>query len=138
VVVDTNVFVSGVINANGPPGQRLDRWRTGRFELLLSDAQFRELSGVLDRPKIVRRARLSLSERIGFLERLGAATRVIPRSVIPVVVRDPKDVKILAAALGGDADYLVTGDNDLLEHQGDPRLGVLQIVTVVQFLDVPE
>ncbi len=43
---------------------------------------------------------------------------------------------ILAAALGGDADYLVTGDNDLLEHQDAAGLGKLRIVTVNKFLAI--
>ena len=51
-------------------------------------------------------------------------------------MRDPKDEPILAAALGGGADYLVTGDADLLIYRGDSRLGSLQIVTVHQFLAV--
>lgn len=41
---------------------------------------------------------------------------------------------ILAAALGGGADYVVTGDADLLVLNGDPRLGNLRIVTAGDFL----
>lgn len=55
-----------------------------------------------------------------------------------MLLRDPKDVHILAAALNGGADYLVTGDDDLLEHQNDPRLGTLRIVTVARFLAILE
>ncbi|MGH2615596.1 MAG: PIN domain-containing protein [Thermomicrobiales bacterium] len=61
---------------------------------------------------------------------------MIPSTNIPVPLRDPNDEQILAAALGGDADYLVTGDNDLLDRQGDPRLSTLKIVTAAQFLAV--
>ncbi|HEX5501645.1 MAG TPA: hypothetical protein VFW96_03425 [Thermomicrobiales bacterium] len=43
---------------------------------------------------------------------------------------------VLAAALGGSADYRVTGDDDLLALAGDPRLGALRIVTVRAFLDL--
>lgn len=64
------------------------------------------------------------------------ATRVVPMTEIPLPVRDPKDVHILATALGGDADYLVTGDHDLLVLRGDPRLGRLQIVTAAEFLAI--
>jgi hypothetical protein len=53
-----------------------------------------------------------------------------------VRVRDPKDEQILGTALASDADYLVTGDEDLLELAGDPRLGTLTIVTVVDFLAI--
>jgi predicted nucleic acid-binding protein len=42
-VVDTNLFVSGLISARGRPGRLLDVWRAGWFELLLSDQQYTEL-----------------------------------------------------------------------------------------------
>lgn len=51
-------------------------------------------------------------------------------------VRDPKDVPILAAAIGGGADVLITGDNDLLVLSGDTRLGELRIMTAGQFLQL--
>jgi len=55
---------------------------------------------------------------------------------LPVEVRDPKDEMILASALGGKADYLVTGDDDILVLQDDARLGKLQIVTARAFLNL--
>lgn len=64
------------------------------------------------------------------------ATLVTPARRVPLNVRDPKDVQVLATAFGGGADYLVTGDNDLLSLAGDSRLGPLRIVTVVEFLRV--
>jgi len=53
-----------------------------------------------------------------------------------VAVRDVKDEKILASAIEGAADYLVTGDADLLILNGNPALGTLKIVTVRDFLAV--
>lgn len=135
-VVDTNIFVSGMIKAGGRPGRLLEVWRAGWFELLLTNQQQEELERVFARPKIVRNyqfLRMTLPE---LFEALASATRVAPSPTLPVAVRDPKDVKILAAAIGGHADYLITGDGDLLEHQGDPRLGNLQIVTAAQFLAI--
>jgi predicted nucleic acid-binding protein len=58
------------------------------------------------------------------------------RSSLPIDVRDEKDERVLEAALGGRADYLVTGDNDLLVLAGDPRLGALRIVTARAFLEL--
>ncbi|HSH81667.1 MAG TPA: putative toxin-antitoxin system toxin component, PIN family, partial [Herpetosiphonaceae bacterium] len=58
-----------------------------------------------------------------------------PREPFPVAVRDVKDAHVLAAALDGSADYLITGDDDLLVLADDPRLGTLQIVTIRVFLD---
>ena len=87
-------------------------------------------------------ARLACGCRITFREGVeGSPVTVVvdeksPVCTLPVHVRDPKDAKILALALGGNADYLVTGDDDLLVLNGDPRLGKLQIVTVHTFLTV--
>jgi putative PIN family toxin of toxin-antitoxin system len=134
-VIDTNVFVSGTINPHGRPRQVLRAWHEGRFKLILSDRQHAELITVFSRPKIIRQFRITLIELTELIARIGAVTPIVPSSSIPVSLRDPKDEHILAAALVGKADYLVTGDDDLLVHQGDPRLGALQIVTASQFLD---
>ena len=135
-VVDTNVFVSGLLSTHGRPGQLLDLWYEGRFELLLSGELYAELSNALSRPRIVRDERIAQQALARLLTALALATRVIPISTIPVSVRDPKDEPILAAAMGGNADYLVTGDGDLLALQGDPLLDSLEIVTAAQFLAI--
>jgi putative PIN family toxin of toxin-antitoxin system len=133
-VIDTNVFVSGTINPHGRPRQVLRAWHEGRFRLILSDRQHAELITVFGRPKIIRQFRITLIELAELIARIAAVTPIVPSTGIPVSLRDPKDEHILAAALVGKADYLVTGDDDLLVHQGDPRLGALKIVTVAQFL----
>ncbi len=51
------------------------------------------------------------------------------------VTRDPKDDYLLAYALVGKADYLVTGDEDLLELE---QVDALKIVTAREFLTVLE
>jgi uncharacterized protein len=135
-IVDTNLFVSGLISPLGRPGRLLDVWHAGWFKLYLSDLQLAELTEVLSRPKIVLDDRITPQTLANLLTGLSLATRVVASSSIPIPLRDPKDEHILAAALGGNADYLVTGDFDLLVHQGDPRLGTLKNVTAAQFLDV--
>jgi len=55
-----------------------------------------------------------------------------PERISPL--RNPNDAHILAAAIAGGADYLVTGDRDLLVLGGDPALGSLRIVTPAEFL----
>jgi uncharacterized protein len=133
-VVDTNVFVSGTINPQGRPRQVLRAWHEDRFRLILSDRQHTELITVFGRPKIIRQFRITLLELTELIARIAGVTPIVPSASIPVSLRDPKDEHILAAALAGKADYLVTGDDDLLVLQGDPRLGMLQIVTASQFL----
>lgn len=138
-VIDTNVFVSGSISSVGASRRIVDLWREGRFTLIMGGEQHSELAEVLHRPAIKERYAL-IEDEVGALLFLVdvRAVRVAPRRRLPVTVRDPKDAHLLASALGGQADYLVTGDADLLVLEGDPRLGALRIVTPRAFLEVLE
>ena len=62
--------------------------------------------------------------------------RVALTSALPVAVRDVKDEMILAPAVEGAANYLVTGDDDLLTLNGTSALGTLRIVPVRDFLAI--
>jgi uncharacterized protein len=137
-VVDTNLFVSGMINPRGRPSRLLILWNAREFELLLSDYQYEEIADVFGRSKVFWKYRVSPQKRADFFADLNFATRVVPSFSVPVPVRDSDDEQILAAALGGNADCLVTGDRDLLALQNDPRLHPLRIVTVNQFLELLE
>ena len=135
-VVDNNLFVSGILFERGNPYALLEAWRNGRFLLLLSDEQHDELVDVLARPKFVARFRLASAELTRLLADLATTPRVPLSLTIPLPVRDPKDEYLLAAAIGGAADYLVSGDKDLLVLAADPRLGALRIVTAAEFLTI--
>jgi predicted nucleic acid-binding protein len=71
-----------------------------------------------------------------FLDGLARSAQVFrdaPR--VPVVTRDPSDDQVIACAVAAGADYLVTGDDDMLvlaEHQG------IRIITPREFLDILE
>jgi putative PIN family toxin of toxin-antitoxin system len=139
VVVDTNLFISALISKRGAPYRLLLALRDGRFLLLLSDIQQRELTDVVSRPGLLPRYEVHQSEIDDLLAFIAANSVPVPdvrADLLPVHVRDPKDEIILASALAGNADYLVTGDNDLLVLAGDPRLGGLRIVTASEFLAV--
>lgn len=135
-VVDTNLFVSGMLFKRGNPHALLTTWRASGFVLLLSESQHREITGVFGRPKLVDRYLLTDRELTDLFAQLSNSTRVEPTTALPLHVRDPKDEHILAAALDGDAGYLVTGDQDLLVLSDDSRLGALRIVTVGEFLTI--
>ncbi len=136
VVVDTNQFVSGLISKLGQPHQLVEHFYRGAFRLLVTEPLIQELDEVLHRPRFSARFGLTDQERDQFLAFVASdAVRVTPRRRLPLSVRDPKDEKVVAAALGGGADYLVTGDEDLLVLDGDPRLGSLRIITVQAFLE---
>ena len=113
-VLDTNVFVSGLINPKGSPAAVLNLLRAKRFVLVSSPAINEEILEVLNRPYI--RDQYGLADRIfdvAFLLWEVADLVIDPPDVR--VCTDPDDDKFLAAAVEGEANYLVTGDvGDLL------------------------
>ena len=136
-VADANVVVCGSISPGGVPFHVLQAWRRGAFVLLLSTDQATERRDGLSRPWITARVRVLGREATAILGAIEAgAAPVTPLAQHPLPVRDPKDEPILAAALGGNADFLVTGDKDLLVSAGDPRRGALRTVTAAEFLAV--
>ena len=136
-VVDTNVLVRGVLSGRGASGAILAAVESGRFELVTSPGLLDELVEVLTRRR-VRRGRLSLEEiamiRVFFEQR---ADVVAGDYVIDWVTTDPKDNPLVACALEGGADYLVTTDaRDLLPRKAVRVAGyrTVQIVRPHVFL----
>lgn len=135
-VLDTNLLVSALIVPRGLPHQLITEWRQRRFRLLVSDAVLAEYAAVLTRPHFAEKYGLTPTVIAALLRRMRAeGERVIPTGTVPVAVRDAKDIHLLAAALSGDAEYLITGDADLLVLNGDPAPGRLRIVTVRAYFD---
>ncbi|MBI5884069.1 MAG: putative toxin-antitoxin system toxin component, PIN family [Elusimicrobia bacterium] len=133
VVLDTNVVISGLISPKGPPAGILKALKAGRFVLLTSQAINEEILEVMDRPRL--RDRYGLADHmfdIAFI--LWEQAEVITKLPPVKASKDSDDDKFLAAALGGLAHYLVTGDSkDLLslgECQG------IRIVSPRQFLTI--
>lgn len=127
-VFDTNTIVSGVLFERSKPGRALLRaFQYG--EILLSQSTLEELAEVLQRPKFDRY--VTSSEREEFLEAfVDRATWVEPSEEIHLC-RDPKDDKFLALAIAGNADFLISGDGDLLVLH--PFRGI-SIITSAGFL----
>ena len=120
-VLDTNVFVSGLISPLGKPAAILKALRSGLFTLLASPPVNEEIIEVLNRPRI--RDRYGLGERIfdvSFI--LWEVAELVVHLPEVQVCSDPDDDKFLATAVGGKTDFLVTGDvGDLLhlrEYKG--------------------
>lgn len=133
VVVDTNIIVSGLF-WQGPPKQLYQGLVSGHFDLLLTELLLDELRDVVTREKFETRfAAIGFSPSEFLLQYEANAIMVEPAAIPIDAVRDPKDRAVLACAVGGEADYVVSGDKDLLV------LGHYQsilIITAVQFLDM--
>lgn len=129
-VVDTNALISSVLIAASVPDLAVQQVRqTG--VLLFSEATFEELSRVILRPKLDRY--VALDTRIEFVTRLREEAEQVDIQEQVVVCRDPKDDKFLEVAINGNANCLITGDNDLLALHPFRNL---EIVSPAQFLTI--
>jgi uncharacterized protein len=133
-LLDTNVLVSGIIQEKGIPRHLFDEWLSGRYELVTSFYLIAELKHVLAYPRLVKRLQLRQAEIAVVLNELTSRADIVAADPpFEAVSRDVKDNGVVAAALQGTVDYLVSGDRDLLdleEYQG------IRIVTPAQFRDI--
>lgn len=117
ILLDTNIIVSGLISAKGPPGKLLDAWLSDNaYELLISAEQLDELRRVLGYEKI---SRIVSSERIDQLLRNLDAASIVEAIAEVTASPDPSDNLILGAAVAGDADLVVSGDKADMLALGD-------------------
>lgn len=134
VVCDTNVIVSGLTNGSGNPHAILQAWRRGEIVLLVSEEIVEEVVEVLGRP--------FFREKHGMGHRDVAEAKVLletdalmlsPELELSMLEDDPDDNQILACALEGKAEFLVTGDHHLLKLR---RVQETRIVTPREFLAI--
>src|SRR5262245_26191956 len=125
-VLDTNIFVSGLIRRIGTPGRVLAQYRAGRFELVTSPALLEELESVLCRPHILPLIHATVEEVQAFIVALANESHVVRPLAEVNAVRDPADNRVLEAATEGRAEVIVSGDLDLTtlgEFEGIPIVG---------------
>lgn len=133
-VLDTNILVSGTVTASTPPGQILNAWRDGRFELVTSQHILDEIEKTLQKPYF--QSHLTRSEVADFMDLLENKTTITSITAdVQNVATHPEDDLTLAAAVSAKADYFVTGDGPLLRKVGKFYQGV-SLVTPNDFLKI--
>ena len=122
IVLDTNVFISAVF-FGGVPGRILEAWRDGRLQLVLSADILNEYQRVGQ----VLGTRYSGVDLEPFLHLLAVEAEVIeaPDLSAPVSA-DPNDDKFFACASAAGVAVVVSGDKDLLDHDGWRGVRVLR------------
>ncbi|HRD97650.1 MAG TPA: putative toxin-antitoxin system toxin component, PIN family [Rubrivivax sp.] len=112
VVLDTNVLVSGLAYPGSVPGRIVTAWRQGGLDVVLSRYILDEMVRVLPRlPRVTLSSEeiRDLGDSFMFL-----ADIVEPSGPRDAQLRDPADQPVLQTLLASAANYLVTGDKDLL------------------------
>ena len=119
VVLDPGVLISAVLATGGAPAQIVDRWEEGEFDLIVSPKLLEELIEVLERPKF----RPSVDE----FEARALADTLRQEALLvddpddpPPVTPDPDDDYLVALAVAGRADVIVSGDSHLTDLDNPP------------------
>lgn len=125
VVIDTNVFLSGILYG-GNAEKILRLFQDNKITLIISPETTAELFTKLQKfdadPQLVEDLDVILDAH---------AIKVLPKKKVRLS-RDPRDNIFLEAAITGDVDYLITGDNDLLTLK---TIETIPIVSPKQFLE---
>lgn len=118
-VLDPNILVSALIARDGPPGRIVRAWSEGAFEMVISPRLIAELTEVLARPKFKPQASAGRAE--AFIAAIAHdAERFEDADDPPGVSPDPDDDYLLALAIAGGAEAVVSEDRHLLELEEPP------------------
>ena len=137
VGVDTNVWVSGVLNPGGGPAEVRRALERGDFTLVTSRPMLEELAEVLARPRIADKYGITAEDIADLVALLVEKADVVEVSGSVRLCRDPDDDMVLETALNGKAEVLISRDEDLsraldlvavLEERG------IRVLTVRHFL----
>jgi putative PIN family toxin of toxin-antitoxin system len=121
VVFDTTTVLSALLFPSGRLAWLRQHWREGECTPLISRATAAELTRVLTYPKFS----LSVEDRRELLaDYLPYCVVAEINQTCNLLCRDPKDQPFLDLAESGNADVLVTGDNDLLVLAGQTRFAI--------------
>ena len=136
-LIDTNVWVSALINPHGFPAKTRDAWLAGQYKIVVSKPLLEELEDVLHRPRI--------QQKFGVTEaQAEALLLLITEKATPVEIsgelhlcRDPRDDMLLETAIVGGATHIVSRDEDItrdLELLAQLEKRRIKAVTVSRFL----
>ncbi|MBE9235436.1 putative toxin-antitoxin system toxin component, PIN family [Anabaena aphanizomenioides LEGE 00250] len=110
-VLDNNILVSALLIKNSPPFQIIKLIESQGL-ILYSEATLLELNRVLSRKKFERY--FTVEEKQEFILKLIEMSELVEIKESITICRDPKDDKFLELAISGKADFIITGDQDLL------------------------
>ena len=133
-VIDTNLFISGLFAGKGYSSQLQDLWVSGAFELAVSEKILKEIENTLLKPHIHKRLFLEDGEEASIISLIREKAFVVTADLYQTdkIKADPSDNKFLACALEVKADYIVSGDNHLLELK---HFHGIQIVDAKAFIE---
>jgi putative PIN family toxin of toxin-antitoxin system len=133
IILDTNVLLSAMLGSQGAPAKLLEVWERGLFTLVCCDEIVAELLDVSARPFFRKKLSTSSAELIAKnLRELSTYFHNLPAAPS---APDPKDSFLLALAEISEAEFLVTGDKELLSLKRHKLTRLIAPAAMIQILE---
>ena len=133
-VIDTNLFISGLFAGQGYTYQLQELWVSGAFELAASEDILKEIKNTLLKPHLRKKQLIFNGEENEFIELIRERALIVTQDLFQTdkIKKDLSDNKFLACALEAQADYIVSGDNHLLEIKHFHGIQIVDAKTFVK------
>lgn len=136
IVLDTNIYVSNLISDKGNPAKIVRWWLEGEFDVLVSQPIIDETLRVTGYERIQKKYVRVRENRLEFAVLISEqAVWIEPKEKLDVVVSDESDNRYIECAVAGNAQYIITGDDHLLDLR---EYEDIRIVTPAAFVALQE
>jgi uncharacterized protein len=122
LVLDTNIYVSNLISDKGNPAKIVRWWLEGEYDVLVSQPIINEILRVTGYERIQKKYAKVRENRLEYAALISEqALWIEPQEKLNVISSDESDNRYIECAVAGGAQYIITGDEHLLElgkHEG--------------------
>ena len=126
IVLDTNIYVSNLISDKGNPARIVRWWLEGEYDVLLSQPIVDEILRVTGYERIQKKYAKVRENRLEFVALISdQAEWIEPKERLDVIVADESDNRYVECAVAGNAQYIVTGDEHLLDLRDYEGIAIL-------------
>jgi putative PIN family toxin of toxin-antitoxin system len=140
IVIDTNILVSAILTTKGNPAKILKHVLEGKLNLIISPAILKETQQVLRYPRLVKlmkKNKITMKEVYDFLDKMSKVAVITPGQLdIDAIPDDPADNKILACAMEGEADYIISGDHHLTDLKIFQGIKIMNPSTFLKIINI--
>ena len=134
VISDTNIIISAAVSSDGNPAKIFELILSGVIKNFISSEIINEIKEVMERDKI--KKLVSFKDRQKIIENLEKfSEKVDPKVKLDIVKEDPKDNKFLECAVTAKIDYLISGDEHLLNLKEFKGVKILSPLEFIQLFE---
>lgn len=118
VVLDTNIWISGILIPKSIAGKVINFWEAGKLNIIVSEPIINEIARVLQYPKIQKVLKWPDEKIQNYVEYIQFFAESVSFTNTSVEIKqDSDDNAILQTLITSNADYLITGDSDFNDYQ---------------------